>query len=98
MFLKKNNFKLGVVLGLLTPFLVFFIVYFIRFSRYSMDELFAVISTEDRVITFFGVWCLVGNIALFTIYTNTNRHQTAKGVFLVTVIYGIAVLLVKTMN
>ena len=98
MFLKKNSFKLGVLLGLLTPFLVFFIIYFIRFSRYSMDELFAVMATEDRIITFFGVWCLVGNIALFTVYTNTNRHQTAKGIFLITVIYGIGVLLLKTLN
>ena len=85
-------------LGLLTPFIVFFIVYLIRFSRYSLDELFRVMAAEDRVITFFGVWCLVGNIALFTIYTNTSRHQTAKGVFLVTVLYGISILLLKTLN
>ena len=32
---------------------------------------------------------------LFTIFINTYKDKTAKGVFVITLIYGIAVLLVK---
>jgi hypothetical protein len=73
-------------------------LYFIRFSNYPFDDFFEVFTREDRLITFFGVWCLVANIALFTIYTNTSRHQTAKGVFIITVVYGIILLLFKVIN
>ena len=98
MILKNDHIRLGLVLGLITPLIVFIIIYLLRFSDYSISELFNVLSNEDRLITFFGVWCLVVNIALFTVYTNTSRHQTAKGIFVVTVVYGIAVLLIKTLN
>jgi hypothetical protein len=40
----------------------------------------------------------VGNIALFTYYINTTRDKTAKGIFAVTLIYGIGVLLLKLFN
>ncbi|MDQ3552364.1 MAG: hypothetical protein M3413_12645 [Bacteroidota bacterium] len=97
-FLKRDNVKLGILLGLISPLIVFILLYFIRFSNYPFDDFFEVFTREDRLITFFGVWCLVANIALFTIYTNTSRHQTAKGVFIITVVYGIILLLFKVIN
>jgi hypothetical protein len=97
-FLNRDNVKLGILLGLISPLIVFVLLYFIRFSNYPFDDFFEVFTREDRLITFFGVWCLVANIALFTIYTNTSRHQTAKGVFIITVVYGIILLLFKVIN
>jgi hypothetical protein len=43
------------------------------------------------------VWCLVSNIALFTYYVNTQKDKTAKGIFAVTLLYGIGILLVKVL-
>lgn len=97
-FLKKDNLKLGIILGLVTPWLVFVIIYFARFSGYTFQEFIRVFLTENRLITFFGVWCLVGNIALFTFYINTHRDNTAKGIFAISVLYGIGVLLLKLFN
>jgi hypothetical protein len=85
-------------MGLIAPFIVFVIIYYYRFSGYSFDEFVDVFFKENRLITFFGAWCLVANIALFTFYINTNRDKTARGIFLVTLIYGIAVLLLKLFN
>jgi uncharacterized membrane protein YhhN len=98
LFLKKDNFKLGLALGFLLPFLVFIGIYLVRFSFYSFSEFLAVVQTENRLITFFGTWCMIGNIALFTIYINTNRFATAKGIFAVTLVYGILILLLKVLN
>jgi hypothetical protein len=94
-FLKKDDLKLGLVLGFITPLLVLIIIYYVRFSGWTFNEFLRTFFTEKSLITFFGVWCLVGNIALFTFYINTQRDRTAKGIFAVTLVYGIAVLVLK---
>lgn len=98
MFLKKDNLKLGLMLGLIFPVIVFFIIYLLRFADYPFDRFLKLLSQENRLITFFGTWCMVANIALFTVYVNTNRYQTSKGVFGVTLIYGVLILLLKVLN
>ena len=97
-FLKKDSLQLGLILGIITPVIVFVIIYLVRFRGYDFDEFTRVFFRENRLITFFGVWCLVGNIALFTYYINTNRDETSKGIFAVTLLYGIGVLLLKLLN
>jgi hypothetical protein len=97
-FLKRDDLPTGLVVGIFAPFLVFIAIYFIRFSGYTVDEFFRVFLRENRLITFFGVWCLVGNVALFTYYINTHRDRTAKGIFGVTLVYGVGILLLKLFN
>lgn len=94
-FLTKDNLKLGLLLGLFAPLIVFLVVYWIRFSGYSFNEFLRVFLNEKKLITFWGVWCLVGNIALFTYYINSAKDKTAKGIFAITVVYGIGILLLK---
>lgn len=83
------------ILGLLAPLIVFVIIYFIKFSGYEFDEFLRLFLREKKLITFWGVWCLVGNIALFTYYINTAKDKTATGIFAITLIYGIGILLLK---
>lgn len=97
-FLIRDNFNLGLMLGFLTPLLIFTGIYLARFSGYPFDEFLHTFFSENRLITFFGAWCLVGNIALFTYYINTGRDKTAKGIFILSVVYGILVLLLKLWN
>jgi hypothetical protein len=40
----------------------------------------------------------MANAVLFTVYINSRRDRTAKGIFLATLIYGIGVLLVKVIK
>jgi hypothetical protein len=96
-FLNRDNLKLGLILGLLLPLMVFLGIYYFKFADLSVNEFFHYFSTEKKLVTFFGVWCLVANIALFTYYVNTQKDQTAKGIFAVTIVYGIAVLLAKVL-
>jgi hypothetical protein len=98
LFLKKDNFKLGFVLGLIVPIIVFLIIYMIRFPDYSLGEFITMVPRQNALITFFGAWCMVGNIALLTLFLNTNKYQTAKGIFFISVIYGIGILLLKLFN
>ena len=91
----KNNLRLGLVLALLLPVAVCFGIYFARFSYYPIGEFWQTIKQENRLITFFAAWCLVANIGLFTLFINSSKDQTAKGVFIITVLYGAAFLLLR---
>ena len=97
-FLIRDNLTLGLVLGFIAPLLIFIGIYFARFSSYGFGEFVTLFFRENRLITFFGAWCLVGNIALFTYYINTSRDKTAKGIFALSVVYGILILLLKLWN
>lgn len=96
-FLKQDKIQLGIILGLLIPILVFLLIYLFRFNEAPLDEFFNTFISQKGLITFFGVWCLVSNIALFTYYVNTQKDKTAKGIFAVTLLYGIGILLVKVL-
>ena len=97
-FLNRDNFRLGLILGFLSPLLVFLIIYLVRFSSFTFREYVEVFFREKSVITFFGVWALVANIALFTLFINSRKDSTAKGVFAVTLVYGLGVLLLKMLT
>lgn len=96
-FLKKDNLNLGLVLGFVLPLLVFLGIYLVRFNEASLEDFLRTFVNQKGLITFFGVWCLVSNIALFTYYVNTHKDKTAKGVFAITLVYGLGILLAKVL-
>ena len=93
--LKKDNLKLGLLLGLLGPALGLVIVYFMKFSSYGFGEFLDYFFKDTKLITSIGALCLLANAVLFTIYINTHRDSTAKGIFATTLVYGIAILILK---
>ena len=93
--LKRDNLKLGLILGLLGPALGLVVVYFLKFSSYSFTDFLDYFFKDTRLITSIGALCLLANAVLFTIYINTHRDNTAKGIFATTLVYGIAILIIK---
>ena len=93
--LKKDSLKLGLVLGLLGPALGLIVVYFLKFSSYGFAEFLDYFFNDSKLITSIGALCLLENAVLFTIYINTHRDNTAKGIFATTLVYGIAILIIK---
>ncbi len=96
MIFKKDNLKLGLVLGLVAPILSLLIYYMWKFyPTFSLGEFFHYLLTNKPQITAVSVPCLVLNIALFTVYINSHRDSTAKGIFVATLLYAIVALLFK---
>lgn len=93
--LKRDNLKLGLVLGLVGPVLGLIVVYFLKFSSYGFLEFLDYFFNTRGLITSVGALCLLANAVLFTIYVNTHRDNTAKGIFVTTLVYGIAILIIK---
>lgn len=92
---KKDNLRLGLVLGLIGPLLGLAVVYFVRFPSYSFKDFLDYFMKDNKMITSIGSLSLLANAVLFTIYVNTHRDNTAKGIFIVTLIYGIGILVLK---
>jgi len=93
---KKDNLKLGMVYGFIAPFVAMFLYYFIVFAdKINLSEYFFYIRTNKTLLTGVSSISLVANAILFTIFINTYRDKTAKGVFVITLVFGVAVLLIK---
>ena len=94
--LKKDDLRLGIVLGFLAPLISLIVYYFVKFyPLYTVGDMMSVVATNKNLVTAISVTYLVANIALFTIYVNTRRDKTAKGIFAITLVYAIGALLLK---
>lgn len=98
MIFTRDNLKLGLVLGLFGPVVGLVVIYFIKFNAISFGDFFNLFINTNRLITSIGSLSLIANVVLFTIYINTHRDNTAKGIFVITLIYGIGILLLKLFN
>lgn len=98
MLLKKDNLRLGLALGLIGPLFGLVIIYFVKFPSYSFMDFLTYFMNDNRMITSVGSLSLLANVILFTIYINTHRDDTAKGIFVITLIYGIGILVLKILN
>jgi hypothetical protein len=98
MIFKRDNLKLGFVLGFIGPILGLVILRFIKAPSGSFADFLDFFFHDNKMLTSIGSLSLLANAILFTIYLNTHRDNTAKGIFLITLIYGIGILLLKILN
>ncbi len=95
MIFKKDNFWLGTLLGLIGPMVGFSIFKMLKYSMFSLKEMYQWLTLNHNLITAWISISLFANALLFTLYVNARIDKTAKGIFLVTVIYALAALLIK---
>jgi hypothetical protein len=92
---RRDGIGFGVLLGLLAPVASFFGYYLWKFGSYGLSEYLFYLRTQRQLVTAITIPCLVLNIALFTLYINTRRDETAKGIFAATLLYALASLAFK---
>jgi hypothetical protein len=96
--LKKDNLKLGLIMGLIGPVVGLLGLKYIKTPSSSFADFFELFFNDNKFLTSVGSLSLLVNVILFTIYVNTHRDNTAKGIFVITLIYGIAILVLKIFN
>ena len=98
MFFKKDNLWMGLVMGIIAPMLGILAFKFTKFSMFSMKETLQFMFLEPgyRTLTAALSMSLLLNAAIFTLYINSRKDQTAKGIFITTLVYGLGVLIIKT--
>lgn len=98
MLFKRDNLQLGLILGLIGPILGLIVIYFFKFSSVTFSDFLDEFFNNNKLITSIGSLSLLANVILFTIFVNTHRDKTARGIFLVTLVFGIAILILKILN
>ncbi|HET9435210.1 MAG TPA: hypothetical protein VFO37_15705, partial [Chitinophagaceae bacterium] len=64
MILKKDDLRLGIVLGLIGPLLGLVVIYLIKFSGVSFGEFLDAFFNDNRLITSNGTLSLLANVIL----------------------------------
>jgi hypothetical protein len=98
MIFKKDNFLLGLILGLIAPVLGMLLFKIYKFNVFTYKETFEYMYLEPgfKTLTVALTLSLLLNALLFTIYINSSKDKTAKGIFATTMVYGLIVLIIKT--
>jgi len=99
MFWKKDNFLMGLIMGLLAPVLGILLFKMYNFKMLTIGETIQWMFRVEpgyKTLTVALSLSLLLNAALFTIYINTSKDKTAKGIFVTTLVYGLIVLSIKT--
>ena len=96
MILQKDNLRLGLVLGVIAPLFGMLIYYFWKFyPTFSIADFFRVLGMQRTLITALISFSLFANAVIFTLYINTRRDRTARGIFIITCVYAIAAIILK---
>ena len=97
MILKRDTINLGLLLGFVGPLLGIFLYKFVKFKIFTFKETFQYMLYEPghKTLSVALTLALFVNAVLFTVYLNTRKDKTAKGIFLVTLVYGVVVLFLK---
>ena len=98
MIFKKDKLALGIVLGLIAPMLGMMLFVSYKLGNLSIYEGFQFMLLEPGYKMFSAALSLslLLNALLFTLYLNSARDITAKGLFISTMIYGAVILVIKT--
>ncbi|HEU5054564.1 MAG TPA: hypothetical protein VFT78_15720 [Hanamia sp.] len=95
MIFKKDNFVFGLVVGFIAPMIGFLLYKLVKFKALTLSEMFQWLKMNPALITVAISVSLVANAALFTVYVNGRRDDTAKGIFVMTMIYAAIALTFK---
>ena len=95
MFFKKDNFVFGLALGFVAPMIGFLAYKMIKFKEFTFNELIQWLKMNPNLISAYISVSLMANAILFTIYINGHRDKTAKGIFVLTIIYAVIAMAFK---
>ena len=95
MIFKKDNFIFGLALGFIAPVLAFMLYKLYKFKGLTLTEMLQWMKLNPNLISVSISVSLLANAILFTIYINGNRDKTAKGIFVLTIIYAIIAMVFK---
>ncbi len=98
MIFKKDSLVFGIVLGMIAPIVGLLLFKIYKFGIFTYKETFQFMYYEPghKTLSVGMTLSLLLNAFLFTMYINAMKDKTAKGIFISTVLYGMAILLIKT--
>ena len=98
MIFKKDSFIFGMIIGFIAPLLGLLLFKMYKFRVFSFKETFQFMVLEPgyKTLSVGLSLSLLLSALMFTLYINAGKDNTAKGIFVTTMIYGLFILIVKT--
>ncbi|CAN5144498.1 hypothetical protein BH11BAC6_BH11BAC6_12010 [soil metagenome] len=93
--MKKDSFIIGLIIGVLAPFVGVIGFYFWKAPSAKFIDFIDVMLHNSSLLTATISFALLANAAAFTFALNTRRDKMAKGIFLVTLILAIPAIAYK---
>lgn len=93
---KINSTTLGLIIGILVPILSILLTYVVRFQAEMSIETFIDSMLVHRIYTkvvALGVY--FGNIVFFFLFIKTDLLKAARGVLLATILYSLAIMILR---
>jgi hypothetical protein len=94
---KFDRVWLGLVLGLLAPWLVMLVYYRIVYSYLLPDDFLHKMFVQMVFLPVLSL-CVVVNLGIFFLFIWTEKYFSARGVIFATLLYAIYVFAVKLMQ
>ena len=91
----KDNTKYGIVLGFFAPFLGMIGFYYWKFSVYPFKEFVKDLFIQKTILTSMVTFSLLINAIIFTLFINTDKDHTAKGIFISTCVWATLAIVLK---
>ena len=93
--MRRDSYIIGVLMGLLLPFLGFFGFYEYRFSLFTVQEFLELLNQQKSLLSAMISISLLINGAVLTYFFQKQQDKTAKGIFFSTCIYAIIAIACK---
>jgi hypothetical protein len=85
----------GLALGLIAPIIAMLIYKMYKLQGLTITEMFQWFKMNPNLVSGFISVSLLANAILFTIYINGRRDNTAKGIFVLTILYAAVAMIFK---
>jgi hypothetical protein len=93
--LEKDNYIIGVLIGLALPFLGFAGFYQWKFNMVPVQTFIDLLAIQKSILSAMISVSLLLNAAALTFFFQKQIDKTAKGIFFTTCIYAIVAIAVK---
>jgi hypothetical protein len=88
---RLDKFSVGMIWGIILPFIVFLFIYLIRYGSIPIIQ-FVIHLSEMKILIKILSLCGFSNLLVFLYFYRKGLDQAAKGVIAATFIYGFLVL------
>jgi hypothetical protein len=90
----KNNILVGLLFGLIVPFLALMIVYLTGFPGFRFIDFFRFTMSKNILQNLVSL-CGLANLPLFYLFIRSESYESVKGVILATFILVLLVIILK---
>lgn len=91
---KLDKLWIGLLIGLIFPWFVFFGYYFTKFRHMGLGKFFNYL-LDGNILTPVVSLCVIINLGIFFLFIKNDKYYVSRGIIFATFIYAFGVLISK---